>query len=64
MQHLEQMQSTLESMKLGLGRMEIAASRLEKALRNRPVAGTSEEWRHAVAQQLSAAIADIDDILK
>ena len=64
MQHLEQMQSALESMKLGLGRMEIAASRLEKALRNRPVGEAGEEWRHALAQQLCAAIADIDDILK
>ena len=62
MQHLEQMQSALESMKLGLGRMEMATSRLEKAMRS--VSGENDAWRHTVARQLNAAIADIDDILK
>lgn len=64
MQHLDQMQSALEAMKLGLGRMEMATSRLEKALRSRPESGANDAWRHTVARQLSAAIADIDDILK
>ena len=64
MQHVDQMQSALEAMKLGLGRMEMATSRLERAIRNRPIDGNDTQWRHDVAKQLSAAIADIDDILK